>query len=125
MGWAKEQVVIIDEDLGLSGSSTDKRSGFACLTNEGALAHAGIVFDATDSGCRIPAQSRGIDALTQLCREKLDADPSSGYLFQCPFDCTSGKPRLAASSDYPSLSSPAGKKFDLVEHCRSRRFIGP
>jgi len=29
LGWPKEQVVIIDEDLGLSGSSTDKRSGFA------------------------------------------------------------------------------------------------
>ena len=27
LGWSQEQVVIIDEDLGLSGSSTDKRSG--------------------------------------------------------------------------------------------------
>src|SRR5919108_661003 len=31
------------EDLGLSGSSTDKRSGFARLTSEVALAHVGIV----------------------------------------------------------------------------------
>ena len=36
-------MVIIDEDLGLSGSSTDKRSGFARLTSEVALAHVGIV----------------------------------------------------------------------------------
>ena len=43
LGWPKEQVMIIDEDLGLSGSSTDKRSGFARLTNEVALAHVGIV----------------------------------------------------------------------------------
>lgn len=43
LGWSKEQVVIIDEDLGLSGSSTDKRSGFARLTSEVALAHVGIV----------------------------------------------------------------------------------
>jgi DNA invertase Pin-like site-specific DNA recombinase len=43
LGWAKEQVIIIDEDLGLSGSSTDKRSGFARLTSEVALAHVGIV----------------------------------------------------------------------------------
>jgi len=43
LGWAKEQVVIIDEDLGLSGSSTDKRSGFARLTSEVALSHVGIV----------------------------------------------------------------------------------
>src|SRR5438128_11193894 len=43
LGWAKVQVVIIDEDLGLSGSSTDKRSGFARLTSEVALAHVDIV----------------------------------------------------------------------------------
>jgi DNA invertase Pin-like site-specific DNA recombinase len=43
LGWPKERVVIIDEDLGLSGSSTDKRSGFARLTSEVALAHVGIV----------------------------------------------------------------------------------
>jgi DNA invertase Pin-like site-specific DNA recombinase len=43
LGWSKEQVLIIDEDLGLSGSSTDKRSGFARLTSEVALAHVGIV----------------------------------------------------------------------------------
>jgi DNA invertase Pin-like site-specific DNA recombinase len=43
LGWAKEQVVVIDEDLGLSGSSADKRSGFARLTSEVALAHVGIV----------------------------------------------------------------------------------
>src|SRR6202451_712951 len=43
LGWSKEQVIVIDEDLGLSGSSTDKRSGFARLTSEVALAHVGIV----------------------------------------------------------------------------------
>jgi DNA invertase Pin-like site-specific DNA recombinase len=43
LGWPKEQVVIIDEDLGLSGSGADKRSGFARLTSEVALAHVGIV----------------------------------------------------------------------------------
>ncbi len=43
LGWSKEQVVIIDEDLGLSGSSTDKRSGFTRMTSEVALAHVGII----------------------------------------------------------------------------------
>ena len=43
LGWSKALVVVIDEDLGLSGSSTDKRSGFARLTSEVALAHVGIV----------------------------------------------------------------------------------
>ena len=43
LGWPKERVVVIDEDLGLSGSSTDKRSGFARLTSDVALARVGIV----------------------------------------------------------------------------------
>jgi DNA invertase Pin-like site-specific DNA recombinase/uncharacterized protein YndB with AHSA1/START domain/predicted DNA-binding transcriptional regulator AlpA len=43
LGWSREQVIVIDEDLGLSGSSVDKRSGFTRLTNEVALAHVGIV----------------------------------------------------------------------------------
>jgi DNA invertase Pin-like site-specific DNA recombinase/uncharacterized protein YndB with AHSA1/START domain len=43
LGWSKEQVVVIDEDLGLSGSSADKRSGFTRLTSEVALSHVGIV----------------------------------------------------------------------------------
>src|SRR5208283_3411523 len=43
LGWPREQVVLIDEDLGLSGSSTDQRSGFARLTREVALTHVGIV----------------------------------------------------------------------------------
>jgi DNA invertase Pin-like site-specific DNA recombinase len=43
LGWDKQQIVIVDEDLGLSGSSTDKRSGFARLTTEVAMAQVGIV----------------------------------------------------------------------------------
>ena len=35
--------MVIDEDLGLSGASTDKRSGFARLTSDVALARVGIV----------------------------------------------------------------------------------
>src|ERR1700740_2447379 len=43
LGWAKEQVIVIDEDLGLSGSGSAKRSGFARMTAEVALGHVGIV----------------------------------------------------------------------------------
>jgi DNA invertase Pin-like site-specific DNA recombinase len=39
LGWNKEQVVVIDEDLGLSGSGSMKRSGFARMTAEVALHH--------------------------------------------------------------------------------------
>jgi DNA invertase Pin-like site-specific DNA recombinase len=43
-GWAKEQVIVIDEDLGVSGSGFAGRTGFARMTAEVALGHAGIVF---------------------------------------------------------------------------------
>jgi DNA invertase Pin-like site-specific DNA recombinase len=43
LGWASESVLIIDEDLGMSGSGTAERSGFARLTAEVALGHVGIV----------------------------------------------------------------------------------
>jgi DNA invertase Pin-like site-specific DNA recombinase/predicted DNA-binding transcriptional regulator AlpA len=43
LGWAKEQVIVIDEDLGLTGSGWAKRSGFARMTAEVALGHVGIV----------------------------------------------------------------------------------
>jgi DNA invertase Pin-like site-specific DNA recombinase/predicted DNA-binding transcriptional regulator AlpA len=43
LGWSQQQVVIIDEDLGVSGSGIDERSGFAHLTTEVALHHVGIV----------------------------------------------------------------------------------
>jgi DNA invertase Pin-like site-specific DNA recombinase len=43
LGWARELVTVIDEDLGLSGSGAVKRSGFARMTAEVALGHVGIV----------------------------------------------------------------------------------
>jgi DNA invertase Pin-like site-specific DNA recombinase/predicted DNA-binding transcriptional regulator AlpA len=43
LGWSREQVAIIDEDLGLSGSGTDQRSGFTRMTSEVALGHVGII----------------------------------------------------------------------------------
>jgi DNA invertase Pin-like site-specific DNA recombinase len=43
LGWAAERIVIIDEDLGLSGSGVVARSGFARLTAEVALARVGLV----------------------------------------------------------------------------------
>ena len=43
LGFAREQVVVIDEDLGISGSGISERSGFARLAAEVALGHAGLV----------------------------------------------------------------------------------
>src|ERR1700742_3496393 len=43
LGWPAERIVVIDEDLGLSGGATATRSGFARLTAEVALARVGLV----------------------------------------------------------------------------------
>jgi DNA invertase Pin-like site-specific DNA recombinase len=43
LGWPAERIVVIDEDLGLSGGGTVTRSGFARLTAEVALARVGLV----------------------------------------------------------------------------------
>jgi DNA invertase Pin-like site-specific DNA recombinase len=43
LGWAPEHVVVIDEDLGLSGASSAKRAGFVRLTTEVALGHVGLI----------------------------------------------------------------------------------
>jgi DNA invertase Pin-like site-specific DNA recombinase len=43
LGFCREQVVVIDEDLGISGSGLSDRSGFARLAAEVALGHAGLV----------------------------------------------------------------------------------
>ncbi|HEY0122180.1 MAG TPA: recombinase family protein [Rhizobium sp.] len=43
LGWPAERILVIDEDLGLSGSGSVMRSGFARLTSEVALARVGIV----------------------------------------------------------------------------------
>ena len=43
LGFSREQVVVIDEDLGISGSGMSDRSGFARLAAEVALGHAGLV----------------------------------------------------------------------------------
>lgn len=43
LGWHREQVTIIDEDLGVSGAGFAKRAGFARLAADVALAKVGIV----------------------------------------------------------------------------------
>jgi DNA invertase Pin-like site-specific DNA recombinase len=43
LGWPENRIIVIDEDLGLSGSGSVTRKGFARLTAEVALAHVGLV----------------------------------------------------------------------------------
>jgi DNA invertase Pin-like site-specific DNA recombinase len=43
LGWARDQVKVFDEDLGVSGSGLAERAGFARMTAEVALGEVGIV----------------------------------------------------------------------------------
>jgi len=43
LGFAREQIVVIDDDLGITGDGTVDREGFARLVSEVALGHAGLV----------------------------------------------------------------------------------
>jgi hypothetical protein len=43
LGWAQSQVVVIDDDLGVSAATADSRKGFARLVTEVTMGRAGIV----------------------------------------------------------------------------------
>jgi DNA invertase Pin-like site-specific DNA recombinase len=43
LGWAREQIKVLDQDLGISGSGLAERAGFTHLTAEVALGQVGIV----------------------------------------------------------------------------------
>lgn len=43
LGWTSDQIVVIDDDLGLSGTTSQNRQGFQRLVAEVSLRHAGIV----------------------------------------------------------------------------------
>ena len=43
LGWPRERVRVIDEDLGLSGSGTAERRGFELLASEVALGRVGLI----------------------------------------------------------------------------------
>lgn len=44
LGWPRDRVLLIDEDLGCSASTPQQRSGFARVIAEVGMQHAGIVF---------------------------------------------------------------------------------
>jgi DNA invertase Pin-like site-specific DNA recombinase/uncharacterized protein YndB with AHSA1/START domain len=65
LGFTREQVVVIDEDLGLSGSGAVERQGFARLAAEVALGHAGLVLGLEVS--RLARNSADWYRLLDLC----------------------------------------------------------
>jgi DNA invertase Pin-like site-specific DNA recombinase/transposase len=65
LGWPAQQVVVIDEDLGLSGSGAVERAGFTRLTTEVALGRAGIVLGIEVS--RLARNNADWHRLIELC----------------------------------------------------------
>jgi len=65
LGYPKEQVKIIDEDLARSGSGTSDRSGFTMMTTEVALGHVGLILSIEVS--RVARNSADWYRLLDLC----------------------------------------------------------
>ena len=79
LGYAAEQVVVIDDDLGISASGRHGRAGFERLVSEVALGRAGIVMGLEVS--RLARNNRDWYELLDLCaiKETLIADADGIY----------------------------------------------
>ena len=64
-GWAQERILVIDEDLGLSGSTAVGREGFQKMLAEVALDHVGIIFGIEMS--RLARSNKDWHQLLELC----------------------------------------------------------
>src|SRR5262249_24307082 len=64
-GWARSQVLVMDEDLGKSGTTAAGRPGFQRLVAEVSLAHVGIVFGLDIS--RLARYNRDWHHLLEVC----------------------------------------------------------
>ena len=65
LGWRREQVTVIDDDLGRSGSSTLDRPGFQRLVAEVGLGHVGLVLGIEVS--RLARSCRDWHQLLEMC----------------------------------------------------------
>jgi len=65
LGWAQDQIVVIDSDLGQSGASAADREGFQRLVTEVSLRHAGIVLGLEVS--RLARNSMDWHRLLEIC----------------------------------------------------------
>ena len=65
LGWASDRIVVIDDDLGVSGSSAAGRQGFQRLLAEVALDHVGLIVGVEMS--RLARSNRDWHQLLELC----------------------------------------------------------
>jgi DNA invertase Pin-like site-specific DNA recombinase len=79
LGWPRERVLVIDEDLGKSGRTAEGRSGFQRAVTEVTLNHAGAVFGLEMS--RLARSSKDWHAFFEMCAifDTLIADEDGVY----------------------------------------------
>jgi DNA invertase Pin-like site-specific DNA recombinase len=79
LGWARSQVMVIDDDLGVSAATADSRRGFARLVTEVTMGRAGVVLGIEMS--RLARTGRDWHQLLELCSLSgvLLADPDGVY----------------------------------------------
>src|SRR5246127_3876559 len=65
LGWASGQIIVIDEDLGLSGATATDRNGFQRLVAEVGLGHVGVVMGLEVS--RLARSSTDWHRLLEIC----------------------------------------------------------
>ena len=65
LGWPRDRILVIDEDLGLSGQSAEGRPGFQRLLAEVALDHVGLILGLEMS--RLARSCRDWHQLLELC----------------------------------------------------------
>lgn len=86
LGWTPESVLVVDEDLGQSGTSTDRRQGFRRLAEEVASGRVGAIFALEPS--RFARNSVDWHRLLELCglTDVLIADEVGVYAPRDPND---------------------------------------
>jgi DNA invertase Pin-like site-specific DNA recombinase len=79
LGWARSQVTVIDDDLGVSAATADSRRGFARLVTEVTMGRVGVVLGIEMS--RLARTGRDWHQLLELCSLSgvLLADPDGVY----------------------------------------------
>jgi DNA invertase Pin-like site-specific DNA recombinase len=65
MGWPKERVLVIDDDLGVSAASSEGRTGFRRLVSEVGLGHVGMILGVEMS--RLARSSKDWHQLLEIC----------------------------------------------------------
>lgn len=120
LGWPDERIVVIDEDLGLSGSGSTARSGFARLTSEVALARVGLVLGLEVS--RLARNNAEWYRLIDLAgfTDTLIGDADGVYDPSCRYPHSSRRWSISRCFRSPDLSASRAVMLSAVSGNRKR-----